>query len=42
LSKKYHIHLVSNGRMCLCGISDKNIDYLVDSFKKALEEEEQI
>jgi len=28
LSDKHHIYLLSNGRISMCGINSKNIDYL--------------
>lgn len=34
LREEYAIYLVENGRMCIAGLSDNNIDYVADSFLK--------
>ncbi len=34
LQEKYHIYLLPNGRINICGITNKNYDYLVESIVK--------
>ena len=36
LIKKYHIHLLSTGRVNIAGITPKNVGYLSYSIKKTL------
>ena len=36
LQKEFAIYMVSNGRMCLAGLNNKNIDYVANSFAEVL------
>lgn len=36
LQDKYHIYLVTNGRVTISGLNEKNIDYVAKSIDKAV------
>ncbi len=36
LTKKYHIYLVSNGRVSMAGFNTKNVNYVADAIKDAV------
>lgn len=36
LVEKYHIYLLANGRISMCGLTTKNIDYVVDAIHDAI------
>jgi hypothetical protein len=36
LTKKYHIYLVSNGRISMAGINSGNVNYVADAIKDAV------
>ena len=38
LINKYHIYLLKSGRISLAGINEKNVKYLAESIKAAIEE----
>jgi aspartate aminotransferase len=38
LIKKYHIYLLKSGRISMPGINTKNVQYLAESIKAAIEE----
>lgn len=35
--KKHHIHLVKNGRISMAGINSKNVNYIADAIKDAVD-----
>ena len=36
LAREFGIYAVSNGRICLCGLNDKNIAYVAEAFSAVL------
>lgn len=40
--KQNHIYIVSPGRICICGINEKNIDYISEHFKHIFENVEKL
>lgn len=36
IASKYHIFMLKNGRMSMCGLNSKNIDYVADAMKEAI------
>lgn len=36
LTDKYHIYLVSNGRVSMAGFNTKNVNYVADAIKYAV------
>jgi aspartate/tyrosine/aromatic aminotransferase len=36
LIKKYHIHLVKNGRISMAGVNSKNVQYIAQAIKEAV------
>ncbi len=37
LIKKYHIYLVKNGRISMAGLNTKNVNYVAEAMKDAVE-----
>jgi aspartate aminotransferase len=38
LSDKYHVYLLKSGRISMAGINKKNVKYLAQAIKRALQE----
>jgi len=38
LTNKYHIYLMKTGRISMAGVNAKNVKYLAESFKAAIQE----
>lgn len=36
LIKKYHIHMVKNGRISMAGINTKNVNYIAEAIRDAV------
>ena len=36
LTSKYHIYLLKNGRINMCGLNSGNMDYVADAIKDAV------
>lgn len=36
LTKKYHIYLLKNGRINMCGLNSANMEYVADAIKDAV------
>ena len=36
LASKYHIYMLKNGRVSMCGLNSKNIDYVAAAIKDAV------
>jgi len=34
--EKYHIYMLSNGRISMAGVTTKNVDYIVDAMHDAI------
>ena len=34
--EKFHIYLLKNGRISMCGITTKNVDHLAHAMKEAI------
>ena len=36
LREKYHIYMLGNGRINMCGVNTRNVDYIVKAFHNAV------
>ena len=34
---EYHIYMTKNGRISVCGLTDKNVDYVANAIKEVVE-----